>query len=310
MSSPSEVPPAPQRDSSGGDHAFAEVPADAPPAAAPPVEADLEPLPSPTRRAPQVETGRLYRSAGAEGATAAAALPALDVEVDSPGSDAADVPTPTGSAAPPVSPTPSVSPTPDVTPRMPFGAQPVGPSQVDAEAPTPMPVKATPVSPAPAPPMAAGRSAQGDAVTGKDQQPAGTTYGSPSPGARGAAKGLTFLGVAVVIFGVTEILAIADILGDRKLGVITGIGFVAACIYAALLVRTQDAIALLIVPPLAWLLMLLTVGQFTIKGTGSFAVREGLMVLQGLAVNAPAILIGTLVGLVIALTRRAIAARR
>ena len=249
MSSTSDDQPDPQRDSSGGDRAYSETLFAAPATSATPLEAELEPLPSPARRAPQVDTGRLYRSAGAEGATAAGAVPALSTEIRAP------------------RPAPTVTP----TPRLP-----------DAQ----------------------------DAGVGGEAA-VGATYGDPSgqPRPGGQTKGLTFLGVAVVVFGVTAVLAIADVIGDRKLGLVTGIGFAAACIYSALLVRTRDATAMLIVPPLAWLLMLLTVGQFTIKGSGSVFVREGLMVFEGLAFNAPAVLIGTLSGVAIVVVRRILASR-
>lgn len=258
MTSMSDDPPAPQRERSGADRAYNETISRAADPSAPPLDDELEPLPSPARRAPQVDTGRLYRSAGAEGTTAAAAVPALSTETRTP--------------RPAPRPAPSPAPSPSPTPRLP-DPEDIAPS---------------------------------------DESPVGTTYGDASahPRRGGQRKGLTFLGVAVVIFGVTAILAVADVIGDRKLGLITGIGFVAACIYCALLVRTRDAIAMLIVPPLAWLLMLLTVGQFTIKGSGSVVVREGLMVFEGLAFNAPAVLIGTLSGVIIVVIRRVLASRR
>lgn len=258
----SEDQPAPQRDSSGADRAYNEALFDAPLSSSPPIEADLDPLPSPTRRAPTVDTGRLYRSAGAEGASASAALPALIEPVRSP-------------APPRVTPTSAIPGTESAA----AGAA-----------------------------MAADSLSDGHA-TNSDQTAAGTTYGSASARSRTRARdsGLTFLGVAVIIIGVTVILAIADVVGDRKLGAITGLGFIAACIYSALLVRQHDAIALLVVPPLAWLFMLLTVGQWTVKGTGSLGVREGLLLFEGLSFNAPWILLGTLSGVVIVVVRRVLA---
>ncbi len=275
MSSLSEDQPAPQRDSSGVDRAYNETLFDAPLSSSPPIEADLDPLPSPPRRAPTVDTGRLYRSAGAEGASALAALPALI--------EPARVPDPNT----PASNTPAL---PRVTPT---SALPLTESAAAGAAP------------------AADSSAVGEA-NNSDQTAVGTTYGSTSTRSRNAARdsGLTFLGVAVIIFGVTVILAIADVIGDRRLGAITGLGFIAACIYSALLVRQRDAIALLVVPPLAWLLMLLTVGQWTVKGTGSLGVREGLLIFEGLSFNAPWILIGTISGVVIVVVRRVLARQR
>ncbi len=282
MSNVSEDQPTPQRDSSGVDRAYSETLFDAPVSSSPPIEADLDPLPSPTRRAPTVDTGRLYRSAGAEGASARAALPALIEPPRVPASNTPASNTPASNT--PASNTPAL---PRVTPT---SALPSTESAAAGAA------------------LAADSSAAGKAKK-SDQTAVGTTYGSTSARSRNRApdSGLTFLGVAVIISGVTVILAIADIVGDRKLGAITGLGFIAACIYSALLVRQRDAIALLVVPPLAWLFMLLTVGQWTVKGTGSLGVREGLLIFEGLSFNAPWILIGTFSGVVIVVVRRVLA---
>jgi hypothetical protein len=60
-----------------------------------------------------------------------------------------------------------------------------------------------------------------------------------------------------------------------------------------------------VIPPLAFLVALLTAGQLTIRAkTGGLLVREGALLFVSLATNAPWILGTTLVCLVIVLVRR------
>ncbi len=280
-------------------------------------DAAAAPLPAP------VDTGRLFRSAGAEGDTAAEAIPAMPSTAlpatgipaeqprgpsaaaaaaalaagaaahaaaghpIAPANPAAWVPTPSADAPGPWTTTPPTgTPTPTAwTPVPPAAGAGVG-SRPLAPASTPSPFA----------PEAAG--APGDV-----QADLARTAGDPARPRGGT--GLTWTGVTVVVVGVTVLMALADVLVTHGIGVITGVGLVLSTLYAALAVRPADLWAAVVTPPLAYLVALLTAGQFTLPSGGSLLVREGFMVFTGLALNAPWIIGATLVALVIVLVRRA-----
>jgi hypothetical protein len=126
----------------------------------------------------------------------------------------------------------------------------------------------------------------------------------PAP-VRSAQRGLTYSGVVVIVVGVTVLVAIAEALLREEVGVLTGIALLASSVYCALVVRRADIWAAVVIPPLAFLVALLTAGQLTIRGkTGGLLVREGALLFVSLATNAPWILGTTLVCLVIVLVRR------
>jgi hypothetical protein len=116
--------------------------------------------------------------------------------------------------------------------------------------------------------------------------------------------GLTWTGVAVVEIVVTVLLGLADVIVSHQVGVIAGLGLVAVSIYCALTVRPADIWAAVVIPPLAWLVTLLTVGQLTLSSGGSLMVRESFAIFTGLALNAPWIIAATGASLVIVLVRR------
>jgi hypothetical protein len=168
----------------------------------------------------RVDTGRLYRSAGAEGPATLDAIPAID---------------------------------------------PTRPPARAVEEPDPAPVTAT----------------------------------------RSADRGLTYSGVVVVVGGVTVLVAVAEALVRHDIGWLTGLALLASSVYAAVAVRRADIWAAVVIPPLAFLVALLTAGQLTILGkSGGLLVREGALLFVSLATNAPWILGTTLVCLVIVLVRR------
>jgi hypothetical protein len=123
--------------------------------------------------------------------------------------------------------------------------------------------------------------------------------------ARSAQRGLTYSGVVVIVVGVTVLVALAEALLRNEIGLLTGIALLVSSVYCALVVRRADIWAAVVIPPLAFLVALLTAGQLTIRGkTGGLLVREGALLFVSLATNAPWILGTTVVCLVIVLVRR------
>jgi hypothetical protein len=105
--------------------------------------------------------------------------------------------------------------------------------------------------------------------------------------------------------GVTVLVAFAEALIRHEIGWLTGLALLVSSVYAAVAVRRTDIWAAVVIPPLAFLVALLTAGQLTILGkSGSLPVREGALLFVSLATNAPWILGTTLVCLVIVLVRR------
>jgi len=128
---------------------------------------------------------------------------------------------------------------------------------------------------------------------------------APEAAPRSADRGLTYSGVVVVVGGVTVLVAVAEALIRHEIGWLTGLALLASSVYAAVAVRRADIWAAVVIPPLAFLVALLTAGQLTILGkSGGLLVREGALLFVSLATNAPWILGTTLVCLVIVLVRR------
>jgi hypothetical protein len=122
---------------------------------------------------------------------------------------------------------------------------------------------------------------------------------------RRADRGLTYSGAVVVIGASTVLVAFAEALLRHEIGWLTGVALLVSSVYAALVVRLADIWAAVVIPPLAFLVAVLTAGQLTILGkTGGLLVREGALLFVSLATNAPWILGTTLVCLVIVLVRR------
>ena len=246
------------------------------------------------RPARPVDTGRLYRSAGAEGPQAHDAIPALSTgELPAAaGAAAAGLAAASAAPAPEVdSGTPAADPGTASTgnggwvPVVPLTAIPDDAAAVPSDQELEVPVIV--------PDLADDRVVPAEPTT------------DPVKG------GLTWTGVAVVMTAVTVALAFAQVLvmPDTSVWWITGVGYVLATVYCALTVRPTDLWAAFVVPPLAWLIGLLTAGQLTLQGGGSLLLREGAMVFVGLSFNAPWIIGAALLALVIILVRRARAKR-
>jgi len=226
-------------------------------------------------------TGRLFRSLRAEGAAADVAVPALTLDqavglrtVTLGGGGDAPPPLPPTAVAPAVA-APAVEDLDlqyaEVAPRLDVAEINVAPLTVDV----------------------AGES---------------LANGASTPSGRGAhaAPGVRATGVWLVVIGVTVVMGFADalVVGRTQLGWLTGISLLAASVYGALVVRREDAIIAVIVPPLAFFLATITAGQLTLPPTGDLLVREAFMIITTLGANAAWIFGSTIVALVIVLVRR------
>lgn len=216
------------------------------------------------RAAKPVDTGRLYHSAGAEVSAGTGAIPAIRVRDERP----------------------------VVVPAMPAAA--------------PVPVVATPAAAAPMageapPPDRFEAVAPGRAATPRTATAAGS---AEAPDAlRSGARGLTYLGVVTVVAVPTLLVGLAQALIWDRVGWLTGLVLVATSCYAALTVRRPDFSAAIVVPPLAFLLTILVAGQLTLTDGASLLVREGFVIVRGLAENAPWILGATALAAIIVLVR-------
>ena len=148
-------------------------------------------------------------------------------------------------------------------------------------------------------------SAEASHLVAGFEQEADEPDSAPVTAARSADRGLTYSGVVVVVGGVTVLVAFAEALVRHDIGWMTGLALLVSSVYAAVAVRRSDIWAAVVIPPLAFLVALLTAGQLTILGkSGGLLVREGALLFVSLATNAPWILGTTLVCLAIVLVRR------
>lgn len=244
-----------------------------------------EPAPAPvpareTKPARTVDTGRLYHSAGATAAASTGALPALrEARTTAPAP-----PDPSVAVDAPATPDPTASPDaaladPDLAPE---------PADVVA---SPAPTRFEGVAPAP-----------GGSGSAAESLPASDPVATD-------ARGLTYLGVVVVVGAPTLLVGLAQAIISNRIGWLTGLVLLVTSIYAALSVRTSDRSAAIVVPPLAFLVTTLLAGQLTLAEGGSFLVREGFMIFRTLAENAPWVLGATAVCAAIVLLRKLRASR-
>jgi hypothetical protein len=218
--------------------------------------------------APQVSSGRLYRSAGAEGPAAAMAIPAL-----------------AGASAGAIRITPDAKPSQQII-STPDPAEPLTDPRDRSAAAT----------------YARENTAETEAPPNADESLTSSPRRALRPSVQPA--GLTYNGAAVVIIAATVLVGFIDALLNHRLGWLTGIALVASSIYAAVNVRLTDAWAPAILAPLGFMAATLTAGQLTRGSSGSWFVREGYMIFRSLAVNAPWIIGATAICAAIAFWRR------
>ncbi len=263
-----------------------------------------------------VDMGRLFRSQGADSPMAEQALPALPTPIDQtrqmdaaidhtgplhglvPGYPVASFPPPVGQ---PIEDSPSrASEYGSVAPGA-ADPRPVDPGVAAyaavAATPEPAPTQRTYLGPPPVAPLAATATAAAAAA------PEQAAVSAPKQ-TRAKSTGLTFLGVGVLVVGVTVLVAIAEVFVHQQVTGITGVIFILIAALAATRVRRVDLSAAWIWPPLAWVAVLLTAAQLIPASVNSFLLKQGLLVLDVLGTNAPFILGGTAVAAAIALIRK------
>ena len=119
-----------------------------------------------------------------------------------------------------------------------------------------------------------------------------------------AKVGWTYPGV-IILTSLMMITAMAvDLIVTSEIGLISNIGILAAGILSALKVRTADYQAAIWVVPIAWVVSLLTVGQFAPMPGGTFFREQALHLAYGLAMHAWWILGATAASSAIAVFRR------
>jgi len=123
------------------------------------------------------------------------------------------------------------------------------------------------------------------------------------------ADGTGGLGVGLMVllvFTVTILTALADTVFNGGLTYITGAVFVVISVIAAATVGYRDLSTAIITPPLAYFTAIVIAGQPDLLdgATDNLLIREGAMVVAGLAVNAPWIFAGTGAAALIVIVRR------
>ncbi len=226
-------------------------------------------------------TGRLFRSLRAEGSAADDAVPALSLD---------EV---VGLRSVSLASTHTPEPTPEVVTES--GTMPDLPPVPAAPTPEPF-VAPPPAAPAPV-----------DVLTGGAATPP-----PPRRGGAHAQRGIGAGSVWLIVIGVTVVMAFADALVMRQVGLgwLTGVALVVASVYAAFTVRIDDAIIAVVAPPLAFFLATLTAGQLTVSTSGDLLVNEAFMIVTTLGTNALWIFGATIAALIIVLIRRGVSRRQ
>jgi len=134
---------------------------------------------------------------------------------------------------------------------------------------------------------------------------AGEFTDAPAQPAVASGSGISTFAVFLLITIPTAVAGFADIYLNSRFTWITGVVFVLTCLLAAVSVRPRDLWTAVITPPIAYLIALLVAGQpSTLSGSGDLLLREGSLVVTGLAFNAPYLFGGTILALIVVLIRR------
>jgi hypothetical protein len=112
--------------------------------------------------------------------------------------------------------------------------------------------------------------------------------------------------MVLLVFTVTILTALADTAFNGSITWITGVVFVVISVIAAAAVGYRDLSTTIITPPLAYFTAILIAGQPDLLdgATDNLLIREGAMVVAGLAFNAPWIFAGTGAAALIVIVRR------
>jgi Domain of unknown function (DUF6542) len=112
--------------------------------------------------------------------------------------------------------------------------------------------------------------------------------------------------MVLLVFTVTILAALGDTAVNGSITYITGAVFVVISVIAAATIGYRDLSTTIITPPLAYFTAILIAGQPDLLdgATDNLVIREGAMVIAGLAFNAPWIFAGTGAAAVIVVVRR------
>ncbi len=141
-----------------------------------------------------------------------------------------------------------------------------------------------------------------------DEDEAGNTtlanVSAPQDSSRGGGLGVGMM--VLLVFTVTILAALGDTAVNGSITAITGAIFVVISVIAAATIGYRDLSTTIITPPLAYFTAILIAGQPDLLDgvTDNLLIREGAMVIAGLAYNAPWIFAGTGAAALIVIIRR------
>lgn len=112
--------------------------------------------------------------------------------------------------------------------------------------------------------------------------------------------------MVLLSFAVTILTAVVDTMLNGSITFITGVVFVVISVIAAATVGYRDLSTTIITPPLAYFTAIVVAGQLDLLtgATDNLLIREGAMVVAGLAFNAPWIFAGTGAAALVVIIRR------
>ena len=116
--------------------------------------------------------------------------------------------------------------------------------------------------------------------------------------------GLSGVGAVLLTLGLGLGGALVDVLTGPGLRAVFAVCFVTGCVLAALRVRRSALVVAVVAPPLVYAAIALVVGVVSGSSTsGSLLVRHGLDLFTALVLEAPALMVGSLLSLLVACAR-------
>lgn len=131
------------------------------------------------------------------------------------------------------------------------------------------------------------------------------TYRSSQPRIR-----LTYAGAVTAVVMATTVAGLLEALVSDHIGLLTGVVSLTSAIAGTWYVAERDRLAPTYAFPVAWLLCAVVPGQFTAPPSGSFALKQVVVVLGVLGGNAASIILGTVACYVLARLRPRLAESR
>ena len=126
----------------------------------------------------------------------------------------------------------------------------------------------------------------------------------PAGASIGDRRGLTATGAVVVALVLGLAGGAVDVLTGSGLREVFAVGFVTGCVLAALTVHREDLVAVVVMPPLVYAVLVLSGGAVEKTATsGSFLSRQVIELANALILGAPVLMAATGAALVVALVR-------